>query len=316
MASCQGPPSSLPDHNSCDTETKATEGIRNTASAVPERTSSMSSVSTAIPYSPTIVLTSTAVSVPSKEDLQLECDMSGYIRESADPGTIKDYLRCPLGTIEYIIQPDDLLLSIDYRCPNEDDKPIKFQLDEDLSKGEALAVYRSERFISYPGCIVDFKIENTVADLMGYTIRQEVVAPLPDDSKTEQQQNMVREICGPEAFGNNLFTSQPIFFRPEGFISGWLSSDPATITLPDGQEKIFSKQFVLIVDNLPYIQVHDVTQKANGMANSWGCWFDSDDIKLVERDARSDYQKKVNANQPAQLFIVGESGFQELDNHE
>jgi|GEM_PF-5227981 len=104
----------------------------------------------------------------------MACDQNPIISERAPEGTKKTYVRCPVGDVEYVIQPDDFLTSIVLDCPDTGQQSISFKKNEQLSQGELLAVYDSARFTSRQGCRVYITIVNTVSDLMGYRLRQEL----------------------------------------------------------------------------------------------------------------------------------------------
>jgi len=243
-----------------------------------------------------------------------QCSSDVYIREKGNVGDKKTYVRCPTGEVEYVIQPDDMLLSIRYKCPDGTDQLIGFHIDDALSSGEQLPIYRSDRFISKPGCYVEIAVQNSVADLMGYTIRREVVGqPKSMPSfPTNVGSAEARGSCGSSAFGGNLYTANPEFLRPDGHKSGWISSDPATVILPNGKQIEFPTQFVLIVEDLPYVQIRGVGRNTDGLANVWGCWFLENDAELIEESARIDFQRKVDAHQKAVLYRVDQDGIQLL----
>jgi hypothetical protein len=100
-----------------------------------------------------------------------------------------------------------------------------------------------------------------------------------------------RRICGETAFDDNLRTTQPLFQRPDGYLSGWISSDPSTVTLPDGTRRVFSTQVVLVVIDVTPIKVSGVETSA-GRANTWGCWYAPNESQFVEQDAAQDLCKK------------------------
>jgi len=124
------------------------------------------------------VISSTAEPTPTMQPIPTfdpTCDTRFFVRESAGEGTGKTYIRCPVGEVEYSIQTDDLLTEIALECPDSGRQSISFAKNEQLSEGEELPTFDSARFTSYPGCKVYITIVNTIADQMGYTIREEVV---------------------------------------------------------------------------------------------------------------------------------------------
>jgi hypothetical protein len=120
-----------------------------------------------------------------------------------------------------------------------------------------------------------------------------------------------RRICGDNegAFRDGLNTPNPLFLRPAGFVSGWLSSDSATIVLPDGTSKTLDRQFVLVAQDLPWVQVEGVGM-ANGKANTWGCWYTTNDF--VEQDAIQDMCIKKQNGSFGRLYRVNAAGIEEL----
>ncbi|MGC1376683.1 MAG: hypothetical protein WA821_10680 [Anaerolineales bacterium] len=118
-------------------------------------------------------------------------------------------------------------------------------------------------------------------------------------------------ICGEPAFSGGLQTSDPLFSRPEGYFSGWISSDPATVILSDGTTKTFATQFVLVVDNLPSVQVKGVMRQA-GKANTWGCWYSANLSTFATDDAKQDFCIKKANGFNAVFDIANTTGFQEI----
>lgn len=118
-------------------------------------------------------------------------------------------------------------------------------------------------------------------------------------------------ICGDTegAFRDGLNVTNPLFWRPEGFVSGWLSSNPATIVLPDGTSKILESQFVLVVQDLPWVQVQGIGM-ANGKAQTWGCWYTTN--QFVEQDAIQDMCIKRQGGSFGRLYRVSSDGVEEL----
>lgn len=102
------------------------------------------------------------------------CDQNPIVAENAVEGTEKTYVRCPVGEVEYVIQPDDILVSIVLDCPGVQPVTIPFTKNDALSEGQLLPIYNSGRFTSAQGCKVLITIVNTVADQMGYRLRQEL----------------------------------------------------------------------------------------------------------------------------------------------
>jgi hypothetical protein len=118
-------------------------------------------------------------------------------------------------------------------------------------------------------------------------------------------------VCGGPAFNNNLQTSNPLFLRPEGYTSGWISSDPSTIVLSDGTTKVIPTQYVLIVENLASVQVKGV-QRFAGKANTTGCWYSADLSTSITEDAKTDFCKKKAGGSVAVMYRVSSAGLEEL----
>jgi len=118
--------------------------------------------------------------------------------------------------------------------------------------------------------------------------------------------------CGPEAF-DTLQTANPLFQRPEGMLSGYLSSDPATVQLADGTQMRFDTQFVLVVEDMPQVQVLGVGTKPSGEANTFGCWFLAADSQFAEEGARRDLKIKTDAGNRAVLYRVSSAGFEPMN---
>ncbi len=118
-------------------------------------------------------------------------------------------------------------------------------------------------------------------------------------------------ICGDAAFAEGLATSDPLFSSPNGYVSGWITSDPATVTLPDGDTRVFEFQYVLIVEDLPFVQVTGVVRHA-GKANTGGCWYPSSLSQYIFEDAKQDFCVKKTGGNVAVFYRVSASGFEEL----
>jgi hypothetical protein len=118
-------------------------------------------------------------------------------------------------------------------------------------------------------------------------------------------------LCGEPAFNGNLTTRDPLFLRPAGYLSGWISSDPSTVILPNGTTKVFETQYVLIVEDLPSVQVRGVQRQA-GKANTWGCWYSADLSSFIAEDAKTDFCKKKAGGNVAVMYKVSSSGFEEI----
>lgn len=143
----------------------------------------------------------------------------------------------------------------------------------------------------------------------------EPTVPIPTQAMSLPTTNYSPEtsglhICGESAFNENLQTTNPLFLPPE-YLSGWISSDPSTIVLPDGTVKVFETPYVLIVEDLPFVQVEGVQRQA-GKANTWGCWYSTNLSTFIAEDAKTDFCKKKAGGNVAVMYRVSSSGFEEL----
>lgn len=136
------------------------------------------------------------------------------------------------------------------------------------------------------------------------------VAPIPTATSLGQAEST--GACGPKAF-DTLLTANPLFRRPEGMQSGYLTSDPATVQLADGTQMRFDTQFVLVVQDVSQVQVLGVGTKPTGEANTWGCWFLAADSRFAEEGARRDFQIKIDAGNRAVLYRLSSAGFEPLN---
>jgi len=79
-------------------------------------------------------------------------------------------------------------------------------------------------------------------------------------------------ICGEMAFsGNNVATNEPLFKRPDGYTSGWISADPLDLVLRDGSVKNLPLRHVLVVEDLSEVQLLNAP-----LGKVYGCWYRSD----------------------------------------
>ncbi|MCS6844324.1 MAG: hypothetical protein NZ528_08390 [Caldilineales bacterium] len=139
------------------------------------------------------------------------------------------------------------------------------------------------------------------------------LTPSPINSQPASQDTMSGSLvlCGEPAFNGNLLTSEPLFLRPERYLSGWISSDPSMIVLPNGTSRVFDTQYVLIVEDLPSIQIKGV-QTREGKANTWGCWYSADLASVVEEEAKKDFCVKKAGGNVAVLYRVSHTGFEQI----
>jgi len=128
-------------------------------------------------------------------------------------------------------------------------------------------------------------------------------------SNESNSSSTLSPICGEQAFDSNLKTSDPIFRNSNNYFFGWISSDKATIELPNGTTKTLNTQFVLIAENIPYVQIKGV-ELSSGTANINGCWYP--DNTFYEQIAKEEICRKKANNQIASYIKVTQTGFSEL----
>jgi DNA-binding SARP family transcriptional activator len=119
-------------------------------------------------------------------------------------------------------------------------------------------------------------------------------------------------MCGEEAFGGNLNTQDPLFLRPDRYFDGWISLDPSTVVLPDNTSLTYAIPLVLVVIDLPWVQIQDAMMHTTGLAHAWGCWYPRDQQKQAVEDAILDLCMKQAGGQFAVLHRVSSAGFEEL----
>lgn len=149
------------------------------------------------------------------------------------------------------------------------------------------------------------ELQATQTAVAGQAILPEPPHPAPTATTT----TISRRVCGDEGAFEARNTPNPTFLRPTGFVSGWLSSDPAKITLPDGTSRTFETQFVLIVQDSEWVRIDGVGM-ANGNAQAWGCWYTTNEF--VEQDAMQDMCIKQKAGSFGRLYRVDYNGLTEL----
>lgn len=118
-------------------------------------------------------------------------------------------------------------------------------------------------------------------------------------------------ICGEEAFGGNLHTQDPLFLRQDGYEHGWISLDPSTVILPDNSSITYAIPLVLVVIDLPWVQIRGATTH-DGIAHAWGCWYSKNQQEQAVEDAILDLCMKREGGQFAVLHRVSAAGFEEL----
>ncbi len=119
-----------------------------------------------------------------------------------------------------------------------------------------------------------------------------------------------QKLCGPNAFANNsYYTSTPIFQRPSGYTSGWITTDPADILLPDGKLEAIKTRAVIFVDDMPEVGFQNIPL-ADGHAQIWGCWFRSDLTSDIGLEAESELYKmrQGTPNIPTAFHTVSNNG--------
>jgi len=223
-------------------------------------------------------------------------------------------LTSPLSWVTKYVKVADAIQLAWQQCPGESpDYCVTWNMYKD-NKGVSVSVEILQ--CKQDGTWTDTnRIEKTGLDVgtynevSGMTIRDSCpVTPTVTPTNTLVQPPILN-LCGEPAFNGNLQTADPVFLRPEGYLSGWISSDPSTVVLPNGTTKVFSTQYVLIIDDLPSVQVKGV-QRSAGKANTSGCWYSAD--LAIDEDAKQDFCQKKAGNNVAVLYRVNASGFEEL----
>lgn len=106
---------------------------------------------------------------------------------------------------------------------------------------------------------------------------------------------------------------------PEGYGTGYISSDPAVLELPSGEVLSMGRQFVLIVEGLPFVKVSDVGGRMNGGApvpNTFGCAYPGSDPAAAKLRGSGDFNEKVLNNNAAELYRLTASGLELLNSHQ
>ena len=120
-------------------------------------------------------------------------------------------------------------------------------------------------------------------------------------------------VCVPHGVENHE-TSNPRYIRPEGYFSGWITSDPSDVILPDGTFQTISVRYVIIVENLSEVQIRNVAIGSEH-SNTWGCWFRSDlnDEVLARATEELEKMKEESPTVATAMYRVSPSGFEKID---
>lgn len=118
-------------------------------------------------------------------------------------------------------------------------------------------------------------------------------------------------VCGEKAFaGGTLLTDKPVFLRPEGYSSGWISADASGIILPSGSADRILDRYVLVVADLPEVQLTNTI-----LGNVYGCWYRSDvsiDQVISQAGDVNDRQQAEAPDILSVLYFVSNSEFKRL----
>ena len=118
-------------------------------------------------------------------------------------------------------------------------------------------------------------------------------------------------VCGPSAFaGNNITAKDLLFKRPEGYTSGWISSDPLEVVLPDGTSQSLGRRHILIVDDLPDVQLKGVP-----LGKIYGCWYRTDlTLQVISEAERKLSELKAEAPLvPAVMYRISKRGLEQVE---
>jgi hypothetical protein len=121
---------------------------------------------------------------------------------------------------------------------------------------------------------------------------------------------LLQTVCGPQAFeGDSYNSGNPLFKRTDGYISGWITSDPSDIRLPNGSTRAIRTRYTLIVEDLPAVQIQNVSI-SDDHANIWGCWYRTDLTSQVKTDAEAEYVKMQQGAPavPVKLYHIMSNG--------
>ena len=138
----------------------------------------------------------------------------------------------------------------------------------------------------------------------------ETIAPSPTATNVPLPSSGPAKVCATQAFASGTFeSSKPQFLRPEGYTSGWITSDPAQILLVDGTPQQIPMRFVLIVDNLPSLQLQGVS-----IGNVSGCWIRSDLTSSIPDEAAYQLARMIEDAPlaPAAIYRVSTNGFEKV----
>lgn len=129
------------------------------------------------------------------------------------------------------------------------------------------------------------------------------------------------ELCG-EDFYDVLFAdglADVTYTFPEGYGTAYISSDPADLVLPSGEARNMGRQFVLIVEGLPFVKVSRVGSRMSGgvqIPNTFGCAYSGSDPAQADLKGKSDYALKVRGGNAAELYRLTAGGLELLESHQ
>lgn len=157
--------------------------------------------------------------------------------------------------------------------------------------------------------IRDVTPESTVAPATPTAIIQPTPSSTRDVGSEQTPVSSPPLQCGSGAFVDQD-SPHPLFMRPNGYLSGWITSDPSDLVLPDGSLYTILERYVLFVDELPEIQLRNVPM-SDSDTNAWGCWYRADVSDRARSDADTEYRKMLEDSSPA-LYRISIDGIQKL----
>jgi hypothetical protein len=172
----------------------------------------------------------------------------------------------------------------------------------------------------------DYRVKTDNQNLAGlYYIKSSSIEPI--DANTSSQPipiptpaNAVVPRCGDPAY-EEIFhdngTGELRFTMPDGYVHAFITSDPALVEFSDGTSRRFDTQFVLAISNFTSFAIKDVGMRnENGttIINAFGCIYGNENPLEAERQARNDYNRKINNGHTAEFYRVSpSSGFELVD---
>ena len=114
-------------------------------------------------------------------------------------------------------------------------------------------------------------------------------------------------LCVPDGVRGHE-TANPLYQLPPGHSSGWITSDPSDLILPDGSMTTIIERYVLLVSDVAEVQIQNVAVGSKH-SNTWGCWF-RDDLADQVLPAAEEELRKMEIDAPTVA-----AGLYRLDGH-